>query len=84
MKLKLKMPMKILATIKKCLILVIIQPTPSIMMISDKLVVCKMKEKKSRVVGLKPKMYSYLINDNSEHKKVIRVNGKCCCDKKAY
>ena len=81
------MPMKILATIKKCLILVIIQPTPSIMMISDKLVVCKMKEKKitcCELVGLKPKMYSYLINDNSEHKKVIRVNRKCCCGKKAY
>ena len=52
MKLKLKMPMKILATIKKCLILVIIQPSPSIMMISDKLVVGKMKEKKSGVANL--------------------------------
>ena len=25
-------------------------------------------------VGLKPKMYSYLVDDNSEHKKAIGVN----------
>ena len=44
MKLKLKMSMKILATIKKCLTLVIIQLTQNIMIIKKKLVVGKMKQ----------------------------------------
>ena len=41
---------------------------------SNKLVVGKMKDETAGIaieefVGLKPKMYSYLVNDNSEHKK---------------
>ena len=46
---------------------------------SNKLVVGKTKDKTTGVaieefVGLKPKMYSYLVNDNSEHKKAKGVN----------
>ena len=46
---------------------------------SNKLVVGKMKDKTADVsieefVGLKPKMYLHLVNDNSEHKKEKRVN----------
>ena len=46
---------------------------------SNKLVVDKMKDKTAGVaieefVGLKPKMHSYLVNDNSEHKKAKGMN----------
>ena len=46
---------------------------------SNKLVVGKMKDETAGVtieefLGLKPKIYSYLVNDNSEHKKVEGVN----------
>ena len=46
---------------------------------SNKLVVGKMKDETACVaieefVGLKPKMYSYLVDDNSEHKKAKGVN----------
>ena len=46
---------------------------------SNKLVVGKMEDETAGVaieefVGLKPKMYSYLVDDNSEHKKVKGVN----------
>ena len=46
---------------------------------SNKLVVGKMKDETAGVAveefaGLKPKMYSYLVNDNSEHKKGKGVN----------
>ena len=46
---------------------------------SNKLVVGKMKDETAGVaieefVRLKPKMYSYLVDDNSEHKKVKGVN----------
>ena len=46
---------------------------------SNKLVVGKVKDKTPSVaikefVGLKPKMYSHLVNDNSEHKKAKGVN----------
>ena len=46
---------------------------------SNKLVVGKMKDETSGVaieefVGLKPKMYSYLVDYNSEHKKAKGVN----------
>ena len=46
---------------------------------SNKLFVSKMKDKTGSVaikeiVGLKPKMYSHLVDDNSEHKKVDFVN----------
>ena len=44
-----------------------------------KLVVCKMKDETSsfvteEFVGLKQKMYSFLVDDNNEHKKSKRVN----------
>ena len=46
---------------------------------SNKLVVGKMKDETAGVateefVRLKPKMYSYLVNDNSEHKKAKVVS----------
>ena len=46
---------------------------------SNKLVVGKMKDETAGVaieefVGLKPKMYSYLVDDNSKHKKAKGVN----------
>ena len=46
---------------------------------SNKLVVGKMKDETAgfateEFVGLKPKMYSHLVNDNSEHKKSKGVN----------
>ena len=46
---------------------------------SNKLVVGKMTDKTARVAieefaGLKPKLYSYLVNDNSQHKKAKGVN----------
>ena len=54
---------------------------------SNKLVVGKMKDETAgaaikEFVGLKPKMYSYLVDDNSEHKKVKGASRKCCSDKK--
>ena len=33
------------------------------------------------IVGLKPKMYLYLVDDNSDHKKTKGIK-KCCCDNK--
>ena len=46
---------------------------------SNKLVIGKMKDETSSVVieefvGLKPKMHSFLLDDNSEHKKAKGVN----------
>ena len=46
---------------------------------SNKLVVGKMKDETAGVaikefVGLKPKMYSFLVDDSSEHKKAMDVN----------
>ena len=46
---------------------------------SNKLVVGKLKDETAGIkleefVGLKPKMYSYLVDDNSEHKKAKGVN----------
>ena len=46
---------------------------------SNKLVADKMKDESDGIeiegfVGLEPKMYSYLVNDNSEHKKAKDVN----------
>ena len=48
---------------------------------SNKLVIDKMKDETGRVaieesVGLKPKMYSFLVEDNSEHKKAKGWNKK--------
>ena len=60
--------------------------------VSNELVIGKMKDKTSGVateelVGLKPKMYLYLVDDNSEHKKTkdvsrneyiyVLLNNKC-------
>ena len=46
---------------------------------SNKLVVGKMKDKTAGIAieefaGLNPKMHSYLVNDNKEHKKAKGVN----------
>ena len=46
---------------------------------SNKLVVGKMKDERAEVAieeffGLKPKMYSYLVDDNREHKKTKGVS----------
>ena len=70
MKLKLNMPMKILAATKKCLILVIIMS--KYCDDSNKLVIAKMKDETSNVaieefIGLKPKMYLFLVHDNKEY-----------------
>ena len=53
---------------------------------SNKLVVGKMEDETADLaikefVELKPKMYSYLVENNSEQKKVKRQEQKCCCDK---
>ena len=55
---------KILVRIKKCLILVILQ------LIHDETIVVAIKD----FVGLKPKMYSFLVDDNSEHDNEKGVN----------
>ena len=72
------MSMKILAAIQKCLILVIISTKSKNHDDSNKLVIEKMKDETGGVaiekwVGLKPKMYSLLV-DNNEHKKAKGVN----------
>ena len=51
---------------------------------SNKLVIGKMKDETGGVaieefVGLKPKMYSFLVDDNSEHNKA-KCQYKCCCN----
>ena len=85
MKLKLEMSMKILPTKKKCLTLVIIQLFSNYSTKSkyyddsNKLFVCKMKDETGGCaiegfIRLKPKMYSFLVDDNSDHKKVRGVN----------
>ena len=53
----------------------------------NKLVVGKVKDETASVVieefaGLKPKMYSYLV-DNSGENKVNKGKQKCCCDNKS-
>ena len=73
-KLKKKMLMKILVKIKKCLILAIIVLSQNIMIGWNKLVVGKMKEETTgfsikEFVGLKTRMYSFLLDDISERKK---------------
>ena len=55
---------------------------------SNKLVVSKMKDETpgvaiKEIVGLKPKIYSYLLDGNSEHKKGKACKQKCCCDNKS-
>ena len=73
------MSIKILARIKKFLTLVIIQLSQSIMIIQKKLFVGKMEGETAGVaieefIGLKSKMYSYLVDENSVHKKANSVN----------
>ena len=68
-KLKQKMSTKILAAIKKRLILVIIRLSQNTMMILKKLVIGKRKDETSSVaieelVRLNPKMYSFLVENN--------------------
>ena len=79
MELKRKISIKVLAAIKKCLILVIILLSQISTLIQNKFVVGKMKHETSvalteEFVRLKPKMYSFLVDDNSEHKKANSVN----------
>ena len=67
-----KISAKILTVIRKCLILVIIRQSQNTMMIR-KSNHKKMKDETDGVeieelVGLKPKMYSFLVDDNSEYK----------------
>ena len=73
------MSIKILARIKKFLTLVIIQLSQSIMIIQKKLFVGKMEGETAGVaieefIGLKSKMYSYLVDESSVHKKAKSVN----------
>ena len=73
------MSKKILAVIKKCLTLVIVQLSQNTMMIQTNQSLEKTKDETCCVtieefVGSKPKMYSLLIVDNSEHKKAKGVN----------
>ena len=73
------MSIKILARIKKFLTLVIIQLSQSIMIIQKKLFVGKMEGETAGVaieefIGLKSKVYSYLVDENSVHKKAKSVN----------
>ena len=61
--------------IRKCLILAIILPIQNFLwLVKWRVVVGKMKEVIGGVaikvfVGLKPKMYSFLVDDSGEHKK---------------
>ena len=79
MKLKLKMTIKIIATIKKMFDVSDYSTKSKYYDNSNKLVAAKMKDETILVeieefVGLKPKMYSYLVDDNSECKKAKGVN----------
>ena len=73
MKLKLKMSMNTLVAINKCLISVIIRISQKNCDNSNKLVIGKMEDETGgvaieEIVGMKPKMYSFLV-DISEYKK---------------
>ena len=78
MKLKLNMSIKILAAVKKCLTWVIIQLNQNIMIILTDNWLVKWKVKAGvaieELAGLKPKMYSYLVDSNIEHQKAKWVN----------
>ena len=80
MKLKLKMSMKILVALNKCLISVI--RLTQYYDNSNRLVIGKIKDKTRGVmidkfVGQKPKIYSFLV-DKIEHKKSKNCESKCC------
>ena len=72
------MSIKILAAVKKCLTWVIIQLNQNIMIILTDNWLVKWKVKAGvaieELVGLKPKMYSYLVDSNIEHQKAKWVN----------
>ena len=75
---EMKMSMKILIVIKKCLILLIIRLNQNTMLIQINQSLGKMKDEIGGVaieefVGLKSKIYSFLV-ENSEHKKAKDVN----------
>ena len=72
---------KMLIVIKKWLILVIIQLSQILRWFDDsnKLVVLRVEDETKGVAieeifGLKPKIYSFLMNNSSEHKKTKGVN----------
>ena len=72
--------------IKKYLIFVTIQLSQNIMMISNKLVVGKMKDETggvaiNKVVELNSKIYYFLVDDTSEYKKPKAVKIYCCNNK---
>ena len=72
--------------IKKYLIFVTIQLSQNIMMISNKLVVGKMKDETggvaiNKVVELNSKIYYFLVDDTSEYKKPKAVKKYCCNNK---
>ena len=77
MKLKLKIYIKILVRIKKCLVLAeskFYSAESKFYYGSNKLLFGKMKNETGgaaikEFVGLKPKMYLFLVDDSSEHKK---------------
>ena len=76
MKSKLKMSLTIWATINECLTFYLTKSK-----YYNKLVVGQMKDETSGVMmeefaGLKPKMYMYLVDDNSEHKKAKGIKDK--------
>ena len=76
MKLKLKMSMKILTIIKKCLTLINYSTKSKYHDNWNKLVAGKMKDETAGVAveELKPNMYLYLVDDNMEHKKACFCN----------
>ena len=82
MKLKLKIYIKILVRIKKCFVLAeskFYSAESKFYYGSNKLLFGKMKNETGgaaikEFVGLKPKMYLFLVDDSSEHKKAKRVN----------
>ena len=80
---------KSLVKIRKCLIFVVIQLSQKSKYYDDanKLALGKMKDETGGVaieefVRLKSKMYSFLVDDNSEHEKTKRYEWKSCCKNK--
>ena len=81
MKLKLKMSMKIFAAINRCLTLVIIWLCQNTMVVQA---ILSLEKWIGQFVGLKPNMYLFLVDNNSEHKKAKHVNrNMCCCNNKS-
>ena len=79
MKLKLKVSMKVLAMIKKMFDFSNYSTKSKYYDNSNKLVIGKMKDETAgaaieEFVGLKSKMYSYLVDDNCDHKNAKGLN----------